>query len=482
MASATDGQRLYMFGGRDYSGGGVPSVTRDTIYEYDPSADRMTQRGARLPHAVESAGAAWYRDRFYIVGGYSDEIQLYDPVADQVTTAATRLPYPMWGAAVANFGDALLIFGGWHFTEYGGVGTAAVFRYRPASGILDQLPDLPTWRTDNVAVVEEDRVLLFGGDGQDTVLVYYPSNGLAYYRAAKINIGWQGRGVWTNSGILLTNGKDIFRYETFRDIVWTMNATLREYRAGAGVAWIGNAMHVAGGGPPTVERYSLGGTFDLSWDGDGDGIPDAVESRLCDSPAAAVVNAPVPGTGGRWDAAGSCSPSTPTTPADYRAYRSLDEDVATSRANLENSVQNVLGLSQKAIMTGLEQARATSIGARHNVTVGSQARLSVGTRACVSPQPDCTLVDADKIHAYANDVGAWAGGITGAAATGNLLPLLQSPDTMPPPGSLAGPDGAVQTYLVVSNPPATPGCVAHRAENAPPLTTLALCTPFGIPA
>ncbi|MCP3920271.1 MAG: hypothetical protein GY711_32495 [bacterium] len=90
-AAATDGRKLYIFGGRQ--GGNFPQPGFDDVQVYDPVTDTWdasVMAGSQLPAMPAGRGgtghAVHYFGLFYVMGGESsnqvfDEVQVYDPVA-----------------------------------------------------------------------------------------------------------------------------------------------------------------------------------------------------------------------------------------------------------------------------------------------------------------------------------------------------------------------------------------------------------------
>jgi N-acetylneuraminic acid mutarotase len=100
-ASGTDGEKFYVFGGRQ--GGNFPQPGFDTVQVYDPVADTWDSSdmgGSSLTPMPQGRGgtghAVFYRGEFYVFGGESnvtvfDESFAYDPVANTWREAATML-------------------------------------------------------------------------------------------------------------------------------------------------------------------------------------------------------------------------------------------------------------------------------------------------------------------------------------------------------------------------------------------------------
>lgn len=133
-AAATDGQRLYVFGGRGAGSGDANVVANgfDDVQVYDPQTDTWQWSGdsasglAPLPQARGGTGKAVYADgRFYVMGGETltganatandvyDRVDVYDPIA----SAWSRGP----AMPTARHGIFPLLFAGRIYVAGGGV-------------------------------------------------------------------------------------------------------------------------------------------------------------------------------------------------------------------------------------------------------------------------------------------------------------------------------------------------------------------------
>ena len=128
-ATATDGERMYIFGGR--SGGNSPADGFDDVQIYDPVGDRWKtdksdpEEVASLPVARGGMGAAvFYEGRFYIFGGETstdllnagplrtyDRVDIYDPVHNQ-WAEGQRMTTPRHGVYPVAHRDAIYLAGG----------------------------------------------------------------------------------------------------------------------------------------------------------------------------------------------------------------------------------------------------------------------------------------------------------------------------------------------------------------------------------
>lgn len=130
-AAGTDGQKLYVFGGR--RGGNFVANGYDSLMIYDPVADSWTWNGAPgstlapLPEARGGMGkAVWFRGEFYVFGGETlndpdanvngvyDRVDVYDPALN-TWRLERKMPNPRHGIfPVLYQGHMFLAGGGTH--------------------------------------------------------------------------------------------------------------------------------------------------------------------------------------------------------------------------------------------------------------------------------------------------------------------------------------------------------------------------------
>lgn len=129
-ASATDGQKFYIFGGR--GGGNTPQPGYDTVQIYDPIADTWdsSDMGAStitpMPNGRGGTGhAVYYRGEFYVFGGETNDgsdqladpggvfpqVYVYDPVANS-WREELRMPTARHGIYPVLFQSRIFIAGG----------------------------------------------------------------------------------------------------------------------------------------------------------------------------------------------------------------------------------------------------------------------------------------------------------------------------------------------------------------------------------
>lgn len=130
-ASGTDGQRLYLFGGRGTGSGGAGELANgfDTVQIYDPVSSTWSTSldpGSVLaPLPVPRGGlgrAIFWQDEFYVMGGETasglasvngvyDRVDVYDPLANTWRLDAP-LPTPRHGIDPALFQGRMFVVGG----------------------------------------------------------------------------------------------------------------------------------------------------------------------------------------------------------------------------------------------------------------------------------------------------------------------------------------------------------------------------------
>ena len=158
---------------RIYAGGGiVGSTTVSNFAVYDPAANTWTSLGA-LPLGVNHAAAATDGVRMFVFGGRQgpnipqpgfSTVQAYDPVAGtwQTSTAGQLAPMPLprggTGRAVWYRGE---------FFVFGGEDNLNVFRevqaYAPTTNTWRRDADMPTARHGIFPVLYQDRVFVVAG-------------------------------------------------------------------------------------------------------------------------------------------------------------------------------------------------------------------------------------------------------------------------------------------------------------------------------
>jgi N-acetylneuraminic acid mutarotase len=126
-ASATDGSRLYVFGGR--SGGNVVGNGENTVQVYNPASNTWTSSAsggavAPLPQARGGMGKAVYLNgEFYVIGGETlngpganasgvyDRVDIYNATTN-AWRLGTPMPTPRHGIFPVAIGGRIFVAGG----------------------------------------------------------------------------------------------------------------------------------------------------------------------------------------------------------------------------------------------------------------------------------------------------------------------------------------------------------------------------------
>lgn len=178
--------KIYIFGGLGGSGYFQYASFLDQILEYDPVADTITAKSAKLPTPRWATAAVYYSttNKIYVIGGSSatgtalDEIVEYDPVADTATIKTARLPTPRSdvSAACAPETNKIYVFGGVKSRAYYDTAAATdilsdVVEYDPAADTDTVKASLtqPRWRTSSAYHPATGKIYIIGGQRGTTV-------------------------------------------------------------------------------------------------------------------------------------------------------------------------------------------------------------------------------------------------------------------------------------------------------------------------
>ena len=136
-ASATDGERLFVFGGRQ--GQNVPQAGFDDVQIYDPVAGTWETSDAgdvpAMPLGRGGTGRAVYsRGNFYVMGGEDttnvfDDVQVYDPVSE-TWSLEKPMPTARHGIYPVEFEGRVFLFGGGLNAGFGTSATSEIFSPR----------------------------------------------------------------------------------------------------------------------------------------------------------------------------------------------------------------------------------------------------------------------------------------------------------------------------------------------------------------
>ena len=160
VAGAAVGDHIYVVGGLTAIG-----VTAD-VQEYDPADNRWRAR-APLPQAIHHPAAAALGGRLYVVGGFVvqglsmwqavNTVYEYDPGADRWRMRAP-MPTARGALAAVAVDDNIYAIGG-----TAGRDTGATELYDPAVDAWKRVRPMPTSRNHLAAVYIAGQVIVFGG-------------------------------------------------------------------------------------------------------------------------------------------------------------------------------------------------------------------------------------------------------------------------------------------------------------------------------
>lgn len=161
-------------GGRIWLAGGYSGLTfsllEPSLRTYDPTRDRWDtpdkMPGRRAAHVLVTLG-----DRLYIAGGTGDrpqEVWSYDAAMKQWRTDHAKLPRAIEHAGAAVHAGKLWIFGG----RWPGEGEfKSVYVYDPARDAWERGPDMPDTRGGHTVAVLGSKAYVLGGERLGTGVV-----------------------------------------------------------------------------------------------------------------------------------------------------------------------------------------------------------------------------------------------------------------------------------------------------------------------
>ena len=187
-------------------------------YAYDPAMDEWTE-AAPLPAGTERGAACVAVDgnEMYVIGGARDgksvdSVAVYDAMADAWTPLA-KLPERREHCAAGAIGGKIYVGGG----RVDGITTVEpkTWEYDPASDMWTEKADLDPARGGLAGAVLQNRLIVFGGEGNPAAM----SNGVY---------------------------PDIDAYDPATD-TWTRIGTMDVPRHGYGAAVVGDRVYLMGG-------------------------------------------------------------------------------------------------------------------------------------------------------------------------------------------------------------------------------------------
>jgi len=164
-AAATDGSRIFLFGGADANS----SIMRSTQI-FDPATGSWSE-GAQIPIGVVWSTAVHISGRIHLLGGVtpsvaaSDGHWIYD-IGTDGWSSGPALPAPAAGAASALVGGVLVVAGG---IDAPTVYSANVHLYDPTNSTWDVAGDAPEKLINWQAASINGRFLVTGGTGPGRV-------------------------------------------------------------------------------------------------------------------------------------------------------------------------------------------------------------------------------------------------------------------------------------------------------------------------
>ncbi|HEY6199753.1 MAG TPA: kelch repeat-containing protein [Candidatus Binatia bacterium] len=259
--------------GKIYVIGGYPwdRKTVATVLVYDSRADKW-QTAAPLPVPLNHVMPAASGGKIYAVGGQTSEqsepdkagfvntVYEYDPAANRWTTKAP-MPTARSGGAAAVIGDKIYVAGGrppagHHFAVYD-----------PSADTWTKLPDLPTQRNHLAAGALDGKIYVFGGrfgggfqsERTDAVEVYDPKTNSWSKRSKLLKPRGGVNGIFANGCFHLFGGEgnpdhpyhvfpDHDYYDPVKDTWHKLDPMPVAVHGVTGLAFIDGNIHLPGGG------------------------------------------------------------------------------------------------------------------------------------------------------------------------------------------------------------------------------------------
>jgi N-acetylneuraminic acid mutarotase len=200
------------------------------VYAYDPVVDSWSPRSP-LPDARGSVALAVWEGRLYAMGGSpaarERDFTVYDPGMD-AWVELPQLPTPRNHLAAGAIGGMIYAVGGRIGSVAPNLNTGALEAFDVQAGAWTQLSPMTTPRSGVAGAVVADRLLVFGGEGNDV----HPD------------------------GIF----GEVEVYDPGSD-AWGSLPSMPTPRHGIGAAVIGDEVHIPGGGP--VEGFGVTGVHEI---------------------------------------------------------------------------------------------------------------------------------------------------------------------------------------------------------------------------
>jgi len=266
VAGAVVGDRIYVVGGL------TPTGVTDAVEEYDPAADRWRMR-ARLPQPIHHPSAATVNGRLYVIGGFVargfsiwnaiDSVYEYDPAADRWRPRAP-MPTARGALAAVAFGGKIFAVGGTNNRD-----TGALEVYDPAADSWQRLRPMPTPRNHIAAEVADGKIHVFGGragnvSGNIAVTEAYDPKSDTWQTRAPMPTPRSGIGAAAVGGKIYVPGGELGRPDTYPENEeydpaadrWTSRAPMPTPRHGLAVVAYHGRVYALSGGPRPGGHYS----------------------------------------------------------------------------------------------------------------------------------------------------------------------------------------------------------------------------------
>ena len=152
-AAFADGT-LYLAGGLEAGTPIGPVPDSSAVYAYTPGANRWS-KVANLPHPLASAAAAVLNGQLYIIGGCAttggcpyptwNTVYQYDPAANKWTRLANYPSGPVTNEACGGIDGQIACAGGLTDGAVAGVGTTGTYLYDPVTNTWSRGADMPEY-------------------------------------------------------------------------------------------------------------------------------------------------------------------------------------------------------------------------------------------------------------------------------------------------------------------------------------------------
>ncbi len=275
--TASDGDSIYLFGGRTAENG----VSRD-ILRIDP-ASLETVKVGELPAARYAGSATYLAGKIYIFGGAnwvsgapmaSDQIVEFDPSTGEAKNLVSSLPEGLFNTAAASDGDKAYIFGGYRL-EPTPERRDRIIQFDPdkmvnAATTLQQR--LPNAIHSASAAFDDEAIVVVGGSGnglQKEIIFFDPSTKTLEVADFEIPYGIRNAGITGGDNAIhvlggsTTNSLEAGTSSILKitaDQIIQFNTTLNEGTWSAGSALVGAKAYLTAG-----QTDSNGHSSNVTW-------------------------------------------------------------------------------------------------------------------------------------------------------------------------------------------------------------------------